>query len=78
MERTIEDITTELIKLSKKDRLEVARFLLFLDNRSIDSNDVDLSWEKEITERVRAVEQGKATGIDYAKAMKSIEKRFES
>ena len=77
MERTIEDLTTELIRLPKKDRLEIARFLLFLDNRSLNSNDIDSEWEKEITNRVRAVDEGKAVGIDYDKAMKKIEERFE-
>jgi hypothetical protein len=77
MDRTIEDLTTELMRLPKKDRLEIARFLLFLDNRSLDSNDIDSDWEKEIANRVRAVDEGKAVGIDYDHAMKKIEQRFE-
>ena len=76
MQLTIEDLTSELIKLSKRERLEIARFLLFLDNRSLDSEDVDSSWEKEIMDRVRAVDEGKAVGIDFESAMKQIEKRF--
>ncbi len=77
MERPIEELTTELIRLSKKDRLEIARFLLFLDNRSLDSNGIDSVWENEITDRVQAVEEGRAIGLDFEKAMKEIEKRFE-
>jgi len=77
MERPIEDITTELIRLPKKDRLEIAKFLLFLDNRSSDSNDIDSVWEKEILNRVQAVDEGRAIGIDFDKAMEKIEKRFE-
>lgn len=76
MQLTIEDLTTELIKLSKRERLEIARFLLFLDNRSSDSEGVDSDWENEITARVRAVDEGKAVGIDFEDAMKKIEKRF--
>lgn len=76
MKRNIEDLTTELIKLPKRERLEIVRFLLFLDNRSLDSDDIDSAWEKEITERVRAVDEGTAIGIDYDKAMKKIEKYF--
>ena len=76
MQLTIEDLTTELIKLSKRERLEIARFLLFLDNRSSDTEDVDSVWEKEIMDRVRAVDEGKAVGIDFEDAMKEIEKRF--
>jgi len=78
MQRTIEDITTELIRLPKKDRLEIARFLLFLDNRSSDTNDTDAAWEQEISDRVLAVNEGTATGLDYDEAMKKIDDRFAS
>ena len=35
----------------------------------MDSDDIDSVWEKEITDRVRAVDGGTAIGIDYDKAM---------
>jgi hypothetical protein len=73
--QNIEKLTSELIGLPKRDRLEIVRFLLFLDNRS-DSDDADSLWEKEIADRVRAVEEGTAAGIDYDRAMQKIEKRF--
>jgi len=69
MQLTIENLTTELIRLPKRERLEIVRFILFLDNRSLDSDDIDSAWEKEITNRVRAVDEGTAIGIDYDKAM---------
>ena len=78
MQPNIENLTTELIKLPKKERLEIARFLLFLDNRSSDFDNIDSAWEKEIGDRVRAVEEGTAVGMDYDKAMRKIEMRFES
>lgn len=78
MQRNIEDLTTELIRLSKRERLEIVRFLLSLDSRSLDPDDIDSAWEKEITDRVRAVDEGTAIGIDYDKAMQKIEKRFTS
>ena len=76
MQRNIERLTTELIGLPKRERLEIVRFLLFLDNRSSDSDDVDSAWEKEITDRIRAVDEGTAVVIDYDEAMQKIEKRF--
>ena len=78
MQRTIEDITAELIRLPKQDRLEIARFLLFLDNRPSDADDVEVAWEKEIADRVLAVKEGTAIGIDYDEAMKKIDERFSS
>ncbi len=76
MQQNIEELTTELIKLPKRERLEIARFLLFLDNRSLYSDDIDSVWEKEITDRVHAVDEGTAIGIDYDKAIQKIEKQF--
>jgi hypothetical protein len=78
MQRTIEDITAELIRLPKQDRLEIARFLLFLDNRPSDADDVEAAWEKEIADRVLAVKEGTAIGIDYDEAMRKIDERFSS
>lgn len=78
MKRNLEDLTTELIRLPKRERLEIVRFLLFLDNRSRDSEDVDSAWEQEITDRIRAIDDGTAIGIDYDQAMQTIEKRFTS
>ncbi len=71
----IEEITKNLFSLSKKKRLEIARFILFLDNQSLDT-DIDSVWENEIIDRARAVDEGTAIGIDFNKALKKIEKRF--
>jgi len=76
MQRNIEKLTTELIGLPKRERLEIVRFLLFLDNRSSDPDDIDSAWEKEIADRICAVDEGTAIGIDYDKAIQKIEKRF--
>ena len=76
MQQNIEKLTTELMRLPKRDRLEIVRFLLFIDSRSSDFDDIDSIWDKEITDRIRAVDEGTAIGIDYDKAMQKIEKRF--
>ena len=77
MQANIESLTTELIALPKRERLEIVRFLLFLDSRSLDSfNDIDSIWEKEISERVRAVDEGTAVSMDFDETMQKIEQRF--
>lgn len=78
MHRNIEEITSELIGLPKRERLEIVRFLLFLDNHSSDYSNVSSAWEKEITNRVQAVEDGTAVSIDYDNALINIENRFAS
>ena len=76
MQRNIEALTTELIALPKVERLEIVKFLLFLDNRPSDSDNVDLTWEKEIKNRIHAVDNGTATGVDYKKVMQKIEQQY--
>ncbi len=78
MQRDIEEIIYELIGLPRRERLEIARFLLFLDRHSSDVNDVESSWAKEITSRVQAVENGSAEAMDYETALQNIAKRFVS
>ena len=78
MHRNIEELTSELIGLPKRERLEIARFLLFLDNHSSDASDVSSAWEKEITNRVQSVEDDTAIGIDYEKALRNIKNHFTS
>ena len=76
MQRNIEELTSELIRLPKRDRLEIARFILFLDSQPSNPADVSSSWEAEILDRVRAVEDGTAVGIEYDKALMQLEARF--
>lgn len=38
MPRNFEEITKELIMLPKRERLEIVRFLLFLDSRYLDTD----------------------------------------
>lgn len=78
MQRNIEKITSELIGLPKRERLEIVRFLLFLDDHASGSTNVESSWDEELTARVQAVEDGSAEGLDYENALKNIAKRFAS
>jgi len=77
MQTNIEKITKSIISLSKKERLEIARLILFLDNQSSDMN-IDSEWEKEIAARMDAIDQGTAVGLDYKKATEEIKIRFDS
>ncbi len=72
MPTTIEQIRKSIINLTNKERLELAKMILFLDNQSSDANTTDSDWEKEILERVNAIERGTAIGLDYNKAMDEI------
>lgn len=42
----------------------------------VKSNHIDSTWEKEISERVRTIDEGTAIGVDYDEVMQQIERRF--
>lgn len=54
----------------------MVRSLLFLDDRSPDSEGIVSAWDQKITDRMGATDNGTAVGIDYHQAMQTIEKRF--
>ena len=74
-QHNIEEITRNIISLPKKERLEIARFILFLDNHSSDL-DVESAWENEIIQRANSVKDGTAKGFDFFKSMNSLERRY--
>ena len=76
MKSNIDNITSEILKLSDKDRLEVAKFILFLDHRNSNSDNIETEWEDEILERINAIDNGTATGIEYSEVLSNINTRF--
>jgi len=72
--------TTEIIKkaieLPKIDQLELARILLFLDSAETQSKDVEVSWEREISDRVEAIDNGTAIGLNFEDVVKDIESKL--
>lgn len=74
MQQNIERLTTELIGLPKRERLEIVRFLLFLDNRS--SMMLIPHGKKKSRTGFVPLMREQRSGIDYDEAMQKIEKRF--
>lgn len=72
---TLEQITRDAVQLPKDQRLTLAKILLEMDDSAGDSG-VEAAWDKEIHERVRAVEEGKAEGIPYEQARARIDDRL--
>jgi len=77
MSKALEDITRDAIKLSKGQRLALAGFLLEFDEESLDS-EAEAAWEKELLARIRAVDEGTATGVPYDEVMRAAEDRLAS
>ncbi|ETR71974.1 MAG: hypothetical protein OMM_07784 [Candidatus Magnetoglobus multicellularis str. Araruama] len=72
----VQQLAQQLVTLQKRERTEIVRFLLFLDDNTSSTN-IESEWDNEIMERVRAVDEGTAIGLDYQKVMQDIEKKYE-
>ncbi|KPA14579.1 Addiction module component, CHP02574 [Candidatus Magnetomorum sp. HK-1] len=72
----VQQLAQQLVTLQKRERIEIVRFLLFLDDNT-SSTDIESEWDNEIMDRVRAVDEGTAIGLDYQKVMEDIEKKYE-
>ena len=75
MPATIEEITQQALLLPARQRLALAGFLLEMGDAT-DHPDVDVSWEQEIQDRIKAVDSGAVTGISYNDVMREAEQRL--
>lgn len=64
MATPIEKITQEIVELSRHERLTLVRLLLDLDQPS-KGDEIEKAWDQEIRARVKAVDEGRASGIAY-------------
>ena len=75
MAASIEEITKDIVELPRHQRLALVRLLLDLDLPGT-SDDVERVWDEEIRARVKAVDEGRATGISYEQIKKEMAGRF--
>lgn len=73
MTQTLEEITRYALQLPQRQRLALAGFLLETEEVAEDP-EMDMAWEKEIQERIKAVDAGEVEGISYRDVMREAEK----
>ena len=66
-----ESVIQEALKLSEKDRLDVAEALYQSLDLPVDP-DADLAWSEEIARRVADIDQGRATLLSWEEARRQI------
>jgi putative addiction module component (TIGR02574 family) len=71
----LEDITRDALKLSRRQRLALAGFLLEMDDPGSDGQ-VEAAWEQEILARIQAIDDGTATGVSYEEVMRAAQDRL--
>lgn len=75
MTQNATNLKPRLAKLSKKDRAELAKFLIeTLDDEADD--EVEEAWEKELARRWEEIESGKAKGIPADKVFKRLREKY--
>ena len=75
MPATLEDMTQQVLQLPARQRLALAGFLLEMDDAS-DQSEVEEAWEKEIQERIQAIDSGSAMGIASSDVMREADQRL--
>jgi putative addiction module component (TIGR02574 family) len=75
MATPIEKITQEVVELSRHERLTLMRILLDLDQPS-KGDEIEKAWDQEIRARVKAVDEGRVSGIRYDEIQQEMNGRF--
>jgi putative addiction module component (TIGR02574 family) len=77
MATPIDKITQEVVELSPRERRTLMRLLLELDQPS-KGDEIEKAWDQEIRARVKAVDEGRVSGIRYDEIKQEVNGRFGS
>ena len=77
MATPIEKITQEVVELSRHERQALMRILLDLD-RPTNGEEIERAWDQEIRARVKAVDEGRTSGIPYDQIKQEMSSRFRA
>ena len=77
MAKTLERIAQEVATMTRQERLTLVRLLLDLD-QPVNGDEITRAWDSEIRARVKAVDEGRVSGIPYDQINKEIADRLGS
>jgi putative addiction module component (TIGR02574 family) len=77
MATPMEKITQEVVELSRRERLTLMRLLLDLDQPA-KGDEIEKAWDQEIRARVKAVDEGRVSGIPYDQIQQEMTGRFRA
>ena len=75
MPTALEQVTKEAMDLPPRQKLALAEFLLESAEAAADP-EADAAWDAEIRERIRAIDEGRVSGVSYEDVMRSAEARL--
>jgi putative addiction module component (TIGR02574 family) len=74
MPKALEEVTKEAMDLPPRQRLALAEFLLESADEMVDP-EAEAAWDTEIRDRIRAIDEGRVTGIAYEDVMRAADRR---
>lgn len=75
MPKPLEEVTKEAMDLPPRQRLALAELLLQSADPAVDP-EAQAAWDSEIRDRIRAIDEGRVTGITYDDVMRAAESRL--
>ncbi len=75
MTTAVEKIAQEAAELTRQERLTLVRLLLDLDQPS-NGAEIANTWDSENHARVKAVDEGRVSGVPYEQIKKEMANRF--
>ena len=75
MPKALEEVTKEAMDLPPRQRLALAGFLLESADAAADP-EAEAAWDSEIRDRIRAIDEGRVTGVAYEDVMRAAERRL--
>src|SRR5213593_3302984 len=70
MPKALEEITKEAMDLRPRQRLALAELLLESADGAADP-EAEAAWDSEIRDRIRAIDEGRVTGVAYEDVMRA-------
>jgi hypothetical protein len=75
MSKALEEVTKEAMDLPLRQRLALASFLLESADAPSDP-EAETAWDSEIRDRIRAIDEGRETGIAYDEVLREAQRRL--
>ena len=75
MPTALEQVTKDAMDLPPRQKLALAEFLLESADTAADP-EAEAAWDSEIRDRIRAIDEGRVTGVAYEDVMRAAERRL--
>jgi putative addiction module component (TIGR02574 family) len=75
MPATLEQVTKEAMDLPPRQKLALAEFLLESAEAAADPG-AEVAWDAEIRDRIRAIDDGRVTGVALDEVLRVAESRL--